>query len=77
MTPERRDVESWIEYKRLVIKSLDDLQGGLADVQKELGDLKTQQTVIKTQAALIATGIGFLFTIIAGIVVEFLIRHIK
>jgi len=74
--PERKDVESWIEYKRLVIKSLEDLQNGLADVQRDLQVLKTQQTVIKTQAAMIAAIIGFVFTIISGVIIEIITHHL-
>ena len=70
-----KEIESWIEYKRLVLKSLEDMHSDLAELKKEVNELKTSITIIKTQAGVISAFIGIAISVIVTFVLNVINKH--
>ena len=62
----------WNEYKRLVIKQLEDLTVEVKLVNQKLDNLKTDFTIMKTKLTIIGIAAASIVSIVFQIVINFL-----
>ena len=70
---EQRDTNGWNEYKRLVLKQLEDLTDGQRRIEDKQDCLKNDLTILKTKVGLYAGLIG----LGGGVVVQIALIIIK
>lgn len=58
--------ESWIEYRRLVLKELQDLNARMKSAEKCYGDIKRELVLIRWKVATISAGSGTIFGLLAA-----------
>ena len=61
----------WAEYKRLVVKELEDLSKWCSDMQCEINKINIKVAVLMTKVALIAA----LFGAIGAGIISFIVRY--
>jgi hypothetical protein len=74
METKEREAETWSEYRRMVLKTMDDMHEQLTALNKDLAELKTTVTVIKTQAAMVGVIISLVASFITTIIVNALLK---
>jgi len=68
MTPE---LNGWTEYRKLVLKELEDLNKGYSDLRKEVGKLREDIATLKVKSGVWGM-IGGAIPVAIGIIVWFL-----
>jgi hypothetical protein len=64
----------WYEYKRLVLKQLEDLTTKSDEIQKKLDSLRNEFTIVKVKMSMIGFGVALSTTVLIELITKFLIK---
>lgn len=73
--PSQPDVDgSWSEWKRAVLRDLDETKRDVEGLTRDVGKLRTEIAVLHTKVTLYAAGAGALTSVVVAVAVELLTK---